>query len=181
MALARSPDIRIRPARLDDGLEVWAMIQEIGPGENGFHNSGYGVPYSRFERFLSRLVQADQGVGLPDGYVPQTTYWAFAGDRPVGIAKLRHRLNDALRITGGHIGYCVRPSDRRRGYGSQVLACTLHEAHVRGIDRALITVNETNTASWRVVEANNGELVYCADGKRYYEIQSVDAGGQGVG
>ncbi|MFW5688561.1 MAG: GNAT family N-acetyltransferase [Spirochaetota bacterium] len=169
MAPARSPDIVIRPASTTDGLEVWSMIQEIGPGENGFHNAGYGVPFSRFERFLMRLVEAHLGRGLPEGHVPQTTYWGFAGDHPIGIVKLRHWLTDALRQTGGHIGYSIRPHERRRGYAVQMLGCALREASRRGIDRALITVNEENRASWRVVEANGGELVQRSDGKRYYE------------
>ena len=146
------------------------MIQEIGPGENGFHNSGYGVPFSRFTSFLRRLVDASRGRGLPDGYVPETTFWVFAGDRPVGITKIRHHLTDALRQTGGHIGYTIRPTERQRGYGTRMLTCTLHEAARLGIHRALVTVHEENRASCRMVEANRGELVRCADGKRYYEV-----------
>ena len=160
----------IRPVSLDDDVDVWAMIQEIGPGENGFHNSGYGVPFSRFTSFLRRLIDAGEGRGLPPGFVPQTTYWAFAGRRAIGITKLRHHLTDALRQTGGHIGYSIRPSERGRGYGTRILACTLAEAARMGIEQVLITVNEDNPASWRLVEANGGSLARRADGKRYYDV-----------
>lgn len=160
----------LRRASLDDGVEIWSMIREIGPGQNGFHNDGYTVPYCRFADFLARLVDMEEGRGLPDGFVPQTTYWAFVGSRPVGIAKLRHRLTDALRRTGGHIGYSIRPSERRRGYGTAMLRATLAEAARMGMESALLTINEDNRPSWRLVERNGGVLVRRAEGKRYYDV-----------
>ena len=170
--LGESP-LTLRRASVDDGIEVWAMIREIGPGENGFHNDGYSVPYSCFRDFLQVLESMRAGVGLPTGYVPQTTYWAFVDDRPVGIAKLRHRLTDALRAVGGHIGYSVRPSERGKGYGSVILRRTLDEAEGLGIESVLITVNEDNVPSWRLVESNGGTLARIDDGKRYYDVPTV--------
>jgi predicted acetyltransferase len=162
----------LRPASLDDGIEIWSMIREIGPGDNGFHNDGFTVPFSRFRDFLARLRETEAGVGLRDGYVPQTTYWAIVGSRPVGIIKLRHRLTDALRVTGGHIGYSIRPSERGRGYGTAMLGRALVEAARLGIAKALITVNVDNTASYRLVERNGGVLMSITDGKRYYEVST---------
>ena len=160
----------LRRASADDGVEIWSMIREIGPGQNGFHNEGYTVPYSRFHDFLVRIVDMQHGRGLPEGYVPQTTFWAFVGSRPVGISKLRHRLTDALRRTGGHIGYSIRPSERRRGYGTAMLRATLAEAARLGIETTLLTINEDNRPSWRLVERNGGVLVRRAEGKRYYDV-----------
>ena len=173
MALNRTSLFRLQGATLADGLDVWSMIQEIGPGENGFHNEGFSVPFSRFREFLHRVEDARHGRGLPHGYVPQTTFWAYLGSRPVGISKLRHCLTDALRSTGGHIGYAVRPSERGRGYGTLLLHHTLREAEKMGIETVLITVSESNLASWRLVEANRGVLVKCCDGKRYYEVATA--------
>lgn len=151
------------------------MIQEIGPGENGFHNDGFSIPFSRFREFLRRVEDGRLGNDLPRGYVPQTTYWAYVGRRPVGISKLRHHLTDALRVTGGHIGYAVRPSERGRGYGTLLLRHTLREAARMNIKTVLITVNENNVRSWRLVEANRGVLVKTADAKRYYEVETGPA------
>lgn len=162
--------VHLEAACLDDGIDVWSMIQEIGPGENGFHNSGFGVPFSRFREFLQTLVDMERGVGLPPGWVPQTTYWAYAGSRPVGTIKIRHYLTDALRATGGHIGYSIRPSARGRGYGTRMLRASLREGCRLGIEAALITVNEDNQASWRMVESVGGRLDRIEDGKRYYYV-----------
>ncbi len=170
MASSRAPELTLRPASADDGVDVWVMIREIGPGENGFHNDGYDVPLSRFPAFLAKLEDLRLGRALPEGYVPQTTFWAFVGAHPVGISKLRHRLTDALRRTGGHIGYCIRPSDRMKGYGGAMLRATLLEARKLGIARALITVNTNNVPSWRMIEANGGVLGKIEDGKRYYTV-----------
>lgn len=169
----RPVSLVLRRACTDDGIEVWSMIREMGPGENGFHNDGYDVPFSRFRDFLKRLVDMERGAGLREGFVPQTTFWAFAGTRAVGISKLRHELTDSLRRTGGNIGYAIRPSERGRGYGTSMLALTLVEAWNLGLDRVLITVNEDNRASWRIVERNYGTLVRREHGMRYYEVTAT--------
>lgn len=172
MGSSRTDRLTLRPASPSDGIDVWMMIQEIGPGENGFHNDGHGVPFSRFRDFLERLIEASAGRGLCDGRVPQTTYWAFADSLPVGICKVRHRLNDSLRKTGGHVGYSIRPSARRRGYATRMLGLAVREAASLGIKRLLITVYEENVPSWTVVERNGGTLVGRADGTRYYEVET---------
>jgi hypothetical protein len=97
-----------------DGLEILSMLREIGPGENGFGNSG-------------------------------------------------------------HIGYCIRPAERGKGYGNHILRLTLAEGRSMGIERFLITCDEGNAPSSRVIEWNGGVL------------ESMDAGacrywiGQGEG
>ncbi|HWO44907.1 MAG TPA: GNAT family N-acetyltransferase [Methylomirabilota bacterium] len=58
---------------------------------------------------------------------------------------------------GGHIGYDVRPSERRRGYGTRLLQMTLPEARRIGLTRVLITADDSNVASWRIIERNGGQ------------------------
>jgi predicted acetyltransferase len=158
----------LRPASVTDGTDVWEMLQEFPATENGFHNPAVDVARSDFRRFLARLEQEARGEGLRAGFVAQTTFWAFVSDRPVGIAKVRHELTDALRLTGGHIGYGIRPSARGRGYGTMILASALAEARGIGVGRILITINTENVASIRVAEANGGLLERIHDGKHYY-------------
>lgn len=76
--------------------------------------------------------------------------------RIVGMLDLRHRLNDFLAEYGGHIGYSVRPDERRKGYAKRMLALALPEAKRRGIDRVLITCDDDNVGSARTIEANGG-------------------------
>jgi predicted acetyltransferase len=170
LTLPRLPGLMLSEASLGDGIDVWAMLREIGPGENGFGNEGFDVPYSHFQSYLQRRIDMKLGVDLHDGRVPMTTYWLFSGQKPVALCKLRHRLTDSLRRVGGHIGYCVRPTERRKGFGRAVLALALLAAGEQGIDRVLITCNEDNRPSRRVVERNGGVLDRNESGLSYYWV-----------
>jgi predicted acetyltransferase len=84
--------------------------------------------------------------------------------RPVGIGKLRRRLNAHLMAIGGHIGYAIRPSERGKGYGNLILAELLKRAWKIGIREVLITCRENNLRSRKVIEHNGGILAGISDG-----------------
>ena len=71
---------------------------------------------------------------------------------------MRHRVNESLLVVGGHIGYAVRPSARRRGVATAALRLALGMAARLGIDPALVTCEDDNVASARTIEANAGVL-----------------------
>lgn len=90
------------------------------------------------------------------GFVPATTLWWVEGNEYLGRLAIRHRLTPELRDQGGHIGYDIRPSVRRRGHATAMLAAALPVANRLGIDPALITCNFDNIASKKVIEGNGG-------------------------
>lgn len=139
-----------------DGLDILEMLREIGPGENGFMNDGSDLTDHEFPDWLRRHANSSRGIGLRPDRVPQTLFWLMVDGHPVGVSKLRRYLIPQLRINGGHIGYCIRPTDRGKGYGNLILKLTLDEAREAHIPRAFITVHEGNEASRRVVLANGG-------------------------
>ncbi len=100
----------------------------------------------------------DEAVVGAHGRVPETRLWWVDGGVFLGSLRIRHRLTEALRMDGGHIGYSVRPSARRRGHATAMLAAALPRAARLGIDPALITCNLSNDASRRVIETNGGAL-----------------------
>jgi predicted acetyltransferase len=106
-------------------------------------------------------------------FVPSTTYWWTDGDTYLGRINLRHRLNDALSEIGGHIGYDVRPTARRRGHASAMLAAVLPHAAALGIDKALVTCHAENTASRKVIEANGGVLEDEREGTLRYRMPTA--------
>ncbi len=112
-----------------------------------------------FSEFLKGLPEYETEEGCPKNFVPGTT-WFYVNDagRILGALNLRHRLNEYLLATGGHIGYGVRPSERRRGYASQMLALALEEAKKMGIPKVLITCDKENTGSARTIQKNGGVL-----------------------
>ena len=131
--------------------------------------------------FLRHQRDPPTTVVLPDGTigerVPEATLWYVEGDEFLGSVSLRHRLNAALALWGGHIGYAVRPSARRRGHACAMLAGTLDHARARGDpDRVMLTASVRNPASIRVIEKNGGVLhdtiphpwVAGDEGRRYW-------------
>src|SRR5688572_13570156 len=87
-----------------------------------------------------------------------THRWAIEGDQFVGRLSIRHQLTDALRIEGGHIGYDTVPSQRGRGIAIEMLRQALPIARSLGLREVLITCDDTNAASIRVIERNGGVL-----------------------
>ena len=109
--------------------------------------------------YIKRLKDFSQGIGLAEDVVPESTYWLVRDETVfVGFSRLRHRLVPALEHHGGHVGYAIRPSERRKGYGTRILALTLDKAREMGLDRLLVTCDTDNLASVRVIEANGGVL-----------------------
>ena len=111
-----------------------------------------------FERYVREVDEHARGVNLPAGQVPNTTFWLLAGELIVGTLSLRHTLNDYLEYEGGHIGFCIRPSQRRRGYMTRFLRLALDEARKLGLVRVLISCENTNLASAGVIRTCGGEL-----------------------
>jgi predicted acetyltransferase len=113
----------------------------------------------RFEAYAAYLRdQAREDAPRRPGYVPSTTLWWVDGDEYLGRLAIRHRLTPRLTELGGHIGYDVKPSARRRGHATAMLAAALPLARGLGIDPALVTCDESNTGSRLVIEANGGVL-----------------------
>jgi predicted acetyltransferase len=162
--------IELKAASIDDGREIFEMLVEIGPGENGFVNSGFNIDFSQIPEFIRKNIAISQGENLLPHHVPQTVFWLYMDSYPVGFGKLRHYLNEDLRKSGGHIGYTIRPSERGKGYGTVMLAELLKSAEDLGIKDVMLTCVESNIASRRVIELNNGVLEENESGKCNYWI-----------
>jgi predicted acetyltransferase len=112
-----------------------------------------------FEEFCAYTAAlADDHTPRPAGWVRGTYLWMVDDDTVVGRISLRHSLTPWLLEVGGHIGYAVRPAARRRGYATKALGLMLAVARDLGIDPALVTCDDDNIASRRVIEANAGVL-----------------------
>lgn len=141
-------NISLRALSVQDGYDVYEMLQRIPPDENGFMNAMAGKSLEDFSAWLIRQEASARKTEIEDGWrVPQAVFWLYAGDKPVGMGKLRYFLTDALRFSGGHIGYAVVPEERGKGYGKQLLRHLLGEAKRRSISPVLVTIHKDNAAS----------------------------------
>jgi predicted acetyltransferase len=129
-----------------------------------------------FAAWVRLLHDNERGENLSDGFVACTSRWMVVDGRLVGTVSIRHVLNDFLREIGGHIGYAVRPSERRKGYATAATALALAECRRLGIDQALITCDDTNIASAMVIERNGGVLEDIRNGKRRYWVELAAQG-----
>ncbi|MGO4369760.1 GNAT family N-acetyltransferase, partial [Paenibacillus sp. MCAF20] len=86
-----------------------------------------------------------------------STYW-LVGEQGLllGVVNIRHALTPFLLERGGHIGYGIRPSERRKGYAGELLRLSLIEAKHLGINRVLVVCDESNTASAKTILKNGG-------------------------
>ena len=134
---------------------LWAMAEEYrASGENRHQEI-----LEDFAGYLRKREDHSQGRDLPPGIVPSTTFFLVReGNTVLGCGRLRHGLTPALELEGGHIGYDIRPSQRRKGYGTLILALMLKKARERGLTRVLVTCDTDNVASARIIQKNGGRF-----------------------
>ena len=171
MPTADAVQLRLRAPGPEDEAQMRAAHDELG--REGFVFCLGLTPAMSWARYLRWLGDAGHPDRVPEGWVPSTFLVAEVGRNIVGRTSIRHQLNEFLAREGGHIGYAVRPAFRRRGFASVILGQSLVAARGLGIERALLTCDDTNAASAAVIEGCGGVLdgIVAADGtsvRRYW-------------
>ena len=140
---------------------IWAYRQEYFDfGETGIHGS-YGIAYYKnFHDWLGKVLLIERDM-LSRENVHASTFFSVRklDNKIVGSIQLRHFLTPELEKHGGHIGYGVRPSERRKGYGKQQLLLVLDVAKKMGIPRIIISCDKNNAASSKTIASCGGVLI----------------------
>ena len=125
--------------------------------------------FSSVEGWLKELKMKSSEDTVPKGLVPSSTYLGIRekDNYIVGMIDIRHYLNDFLKQFGGNIGYSVRKSERNKGYAKQMLKLALEKCKELKIKKVLITCDEDNIASEKVILSANAKFedIRCIDGK----------------
>ena len=126
------------------------------PSPFDLHCVNLMIEYAKdnFATYFQDIENKRQGIGLPEGHVPNTTLWLIDNEKYIGSFDIRHKLNDYLMQNGGHIAYQIIPSARQKGYVKAGLKLTLEYARKNlGIEKALLTCNFDNEASYRAMHS----------------------------
>jgi len=112
-----------------------------------------------FKELINKWKEYESESIYEKGLVPSSIYFLMDEYKIIyGVIDIRHELNDYLLRYGGHIGYGIRPSQRRKGYASQMLTLALPIVKELGISKALITCDKNNVGSAKTIMNNGGIL-----------------------
>ncbi len=166
-------NLRLRKLRLEDEkrylsyLSEWKNDEEITPHSNVMMGLSY-------KDYLDILEKREKGLYQPETRVPDITYVLIDEQGDIyGSLNLRLKLNEHLLNYDGHIGYGIAPSKRSQGYAKLILKLGLDICKKRGFEKVLVTCDEENIASEKVILSQGGileNIVWKNDGyiKRYW-------------
>jgi predicted acetyltransferase len=147
-----------KPVLVELNAELKNKFLDMAKDYQSAGDDRYQSAADDFDAFLEGLEMYRTGKNLSSNLVRANTFFLLANDKLIGRGDLRHQLNEMLAVMGGHIGYDVRPSERRKGYGSLILQLTLEKARAIGLEKVFLTCDADNRASAKIIEKNGGKL-----------------------
>jgi len=113
-----------------------------------------------YDEWLRKINDNRHGLNLPVGIVPSTVFFLMQGKRILGHISIRHNIDSPfLSLYGGHIGYGVRPSERRRGFATKMLSLALIKCKELDLVEVMVTCKKDNIGSAKTITNNGGLLV----------------------
>ncbi|ERT69445.1 hypothetical protein HMPREF0202_00642 [Cetobacterium somerae ATCC BAA-474] len=165
--------LEMKKSNLNDGVDVYKFLCDLGIGENGFHMTPPSDEIE-FKELLKKFLKDSEEI-QPIGRVMQEIYWMYIDNEIVGILKLRPQLNGNLLINGGNMGISISPKFRGNGYGKLIIKKGVELLKEKGVYKVLITIYENNIPSRKAVESNGGILYDINEGLcRYWIDNTVD-------
>jgi predicted acetyltransferase len=147
---------------LEREKEAKEFIQEFKDAKSEINGTGGFDSSENYLSWLEKVNKEHKGTDISLDKVPATTYFVVRkGDNKiVGMVNIRHKTNEFLEKSfGGHIGYSVRPTERKKGYGTEILKMGLKKLNEMGIDSVLLGCYGDNIASKKVILKCGGEQI----------------------
>jgi predicted acetyltransferase len=164
-------NLELRQLSVDNGIDEYNMLQEIDANEYGFTNEVKGMSYEQYKEWLINQDDYSRERNLPENFIPQTTYFLYLGNKPVGIARIRHHSADFLEKQGvGNFGYAIAKPYRGNGYGNILFLHILEKCKLYGYSKVKSFVHVDNIPSNKVFIKNGAILAGVFNGiKNIYE------------
>lgn len=163
--------MKIEKISLKHKEAILEMCKEYNLNNEDYNGAFFIKNIIDYEEKIKELDNASNGILDNPAFVPYTCYVFIIENKIVGVGSVRHYLNEYLEKFGGHIGYSIRPSERKKGYGSKVLELLIKQANDMDIEKILITCNVNNMGSKKVIENNNGKFINQIDETLRFEIK----------
>lgn len=134
-----------------EGMKLWSEK------DLGWYTFSWkpGMPY---QEMLTILEDECAGRNLAPGRVAHTMLYAFLDGKIIGRVSIRHELNDFLLRRGGHIGYSVAETYRRKGFATELMKAGMSYCKTLGLSKILVTCDDANEPSWKIIEKFNATL-----------------------
>ncbi len=154
--------------------DIEAFRKEMLEANSSMDGTGPLRRMENIKEWLEFNQRCENEKSVPENLVPceQFIYVREIDNKIVGMIQFRHYFNEFLEKYGGHIGYSVRPDERRKGYAKYMLSDCLKICKAYGLDDVLITCIQGNEGSKRTILANGGvyeSTIYCKPDNVYLE------------
>ncbi len=159
----------LKKINYEDIDKEYEAIIKIPHNENGFENKYYNVSKEKFKNeIIPKLLKNSEGVDLPEGYVPDTYFFLWNNQEIIGLFKIRHYLNDALKNGAGHIGYTILKNYRKNGYATKGLELAIEECKkIIKEDEIYLSSHKSNPSSLKV-QIKCGAYLYGENEDEYF-------------
>ena len=144
----------------DKAIEFIKEFYQYSSEINGSGALDWFLENSTYEAWIEKVYSDIDIANVEEPRVPALTYFFVReeDDRIIGMINLRLALNDFLKNEGGHIGYCIRPTERKKNYATDMLIAGLKVYDVFGVNEVLLTCDKSNEASASVIKKCGGVL-----------------------
>ena len=160
--------IYLKEINFEDRKEEYLFIKKLPEDENGFLNPYYYESEDSFYKvIIPRLIKYSNGINLPPLKVPETYFFLWDDNKIVGLFKIRHYLNDNLKVSGGNLSYGILKEYRNKGYATTGLKLAIQKCReIIREDDIHMSLHKNNYYSLKVM-LNCGAYVYSETENEY--------------
>ena len=158
-----------RLPKLEDKMLIESYIEEHYNNNEQEISASNMLTSMKWEDWIEK-INNDANIGDKD-WGKSLTYLALDNNKLIGLLSIRYDLPQSLVDIYGHIGYGVRPNERRKGYAYKMLKYALLECKKTGMNSVILGCYEDNIGSVKTIINNNGKLIRQEENRQYYEIR----------